>query len=489
MKRRSKKAGTRGKEKGRGSRQHLLDRETRLSPFQRRRHRLLLAYPADYRVGMSSLGLLTLHREVSSRDDWSVERVFLPPKGDPHHTLTALETGDPAAQFDVLGISVSHELELAHVAELLQSLGLPPRRVDRSTDTRHGPLVVIGGPLTSINPRPLAPLADLVIVGEADAAIHQLCDAVEQGDVDEDGGLGADGFWWPDTGTPPPPPAVAPPELLPAHSALWSPDAELGDMFLVEVSRGCDRACAFCATSRVAAGRCRTVPASRILDVVPDQARRVGLVGAAVSDHPELLPILTSLVESGREVGVSSVRVDRLDETLLDLLRRGGLRTLTLGADGASERLRKTLRKGVTEDALLRAAELAATTDLRRLKLYQLVGLPDEQDADLDELVRLTLRLSRILPITLALSPFVPKPGTPLADAEQAPIKELERRLRRVRTGLRGKVRLQPSSPRWAWVEARIARGDELTGEAILRAWASGARYADFRRELGSLRH
>jgi len=121
MKRRSNKSGARRKEKGRGSKQRLIDRETRLIPFQRRRHRLLLAYPADYRVGMSSLGLLTLHREVSRRPDWSVERVFLPPKGDTAPKLAALETGDSAEQFDVLGISVSHELEISYVAELLQS--------------------------------------------------------------------------------------------------------------------------------------------------------------------------------------------------------------------------------------------------------------------------------------------------------------------------------------------------------------------------------
>lgn len=465
--------------------QALLARETRLVPFVRERRRLLLGYPAPYRVGMSSLGYLTLHRTVSARPGWSVERVF----GDPSASggrLGSLETGAPVTDFHALGISVAHELEIPAVAALLDGLGLNPRRRER----RGAPLVVVGGPLTAINPRPLAPLADLVIVGEADEAMGRLCDALEGGLTADQGFelLGdAEGCWWPDQSAPPPPPLRVGPELLPAHSDMWSPDAELRDMFLVEVSRGCNRACGFCATSREAAGRCRVVAADRVLAQVPVEVSRVGLVGAAVSDHPGLREILGSLVDGGREVGLSSIRADRLDEGLMELLRRAGLRTLTLGVDGASARLRRQVGKGVTEAHLLEAAHLAAQAGLRRLKLYQLVGLPSETDDDLDELVSFTARLSRILPVTLAVSPFVPKPGTALAGASQVSPKEVERRLRYVRKGLQGRVRIQPASARWAWVEARIAQGDEATGEAILRAWEQGGKYAHVKGALTEL--
>ncbi len=460
----------------------LLARETRLVPFVRQRWRLLLGYPAPYRVGMSSLGYLTLHRRVSARPQWSVERVFADPS-DPSARLSSLETGAPVSDFHALGISVAHELELPAVANLLRGLGLNPRRRER----RGAPLVVVGGPLTAINPRPLAALADLVIVGEADAAMDSLCDALVQG-LSVDNGpamLGPDaGCWWPDSGAPAPPPLRVGPELLPAHSALWSPDAELSDMFLVETGRGCNRACGFCATSREAAGRCRVVPAARVLATIPDEATRVGLVGAAVSDHPELREILTTLIDSEREVGLSSIRADRLDPSLVALLQRAGLRTLTLGVDGASARLRGLVKKGVTEAHLREAARLAQEAGLRRLKLYQLVGLPEETDEDLDEMVQLTLELSHTLPVTLAVSPFVPKPGTPLGSASQAPVKEVDRRLRYVRKKLQGRVRIQPASARWAWVEAHLARGDEATGEAVLRAWERGGKFAHFKAEL-----
>ena len=463
--------------------QTLLARETRLAPFVRLSWRLLLAYPAPYRVGMSSLGFLTLHREVSSRPQWSVERVFLP-RAPGKQPLRAWESGDAATQFHAVGISIAHELEIASVARLLTSLGLASRRSDRRD---RDPLVVIGGPLTGINPRPLAPLADLVVVGEADDAIHELCDALERsGDHDDLRAqlAAAEGFWWPASGTTPPPPRRTSDAQLPARSEIWSPDAELRDMALVEVSRGCKRVCAFCATSRLASGASRVVSADRVLGAIPRDAPRVGLVGAAVSDHPELREILRSLIAQGREVGLSSIRADRLDAELLELLHQAGLRTLTLGVDGLSERLRHAVKKSVTETTLLRVAQLAADAGLRRLKLYQLVGLPDEDDADLDEFIVLAGRLGKIMPLTVTISPFVPKPHTPLAAAVPPPVKEVERRLHRLHAGLRGRARVQPTSARWAWVEARIAQGDERTGEAVLEAWRKGNRYADYRKLL-----
>ncbi len=459
----------------------LLAREQRLQPFAPGRFRWLHAYPAPYRVGMSSLGFLTLHREISGRPDWSVERVFLP-AGRDAGPLRAWESGDDVRRFDAVGISIAHELEIGAVVRLLQGLGLAPLSRDRPV---QDPPVILGGPLTGINPRPLAPFADLVVVGEADAAIHTLCDALERGPLEDL--PDAPGLFWPGRGAgEPPAPLRLAAEHLPAWSAIWSPDAELTNMALVEVARSCKRACAFCASSRLAMGPCRTVPADAILAAIPEAAPRVGLVGTAVSDHPDLRRLLESVVARGREVGVSSIRVDRLDAELLELLQRGGLRTLTVGVDGASERLRRAVRKGVTEEHLVRAAELAQAAHLRRLKLYQLVGLPEEADADLDELVALVERLARIVPVTLTVTPFVPKPGTPLFDASPLPVKEIQRRLKRVQHRLRRVARVRPDSARWAWVEAQIARGDAATGEAVLAAERAGGRYADYRRALGA---
>jgi radical SAM superfamily enzyme YgiQ (UPF0313 family) len=450
--------------------------------------RLLLAYPAPYSAGMSSLGLLSLYGRMNALPDWSAERAFLPDGGaaPAPGSLGALESGDPGTAFDVIGLSVAHELELGPLATLVAGLGVAPRRRDRSPE--HHPLVVAGGPLAAINPLPLLAVADVVFVGEADAALVELLHAAATArdrDAFREAHPAAAGYLWPGAdGTPPV--IHAPDDLLPARSGILTPDAELSDMALVEVARGCHRACAFCASSRLVTGPARTVPADRILAAVPGPARRVGLVGTAVSEHPEIRRLVRTLVESGREVGLSSVRLDRLDAELLDLLHQGGLRSLAVGVDGTSERLRRALHKGVTEAQVRAAADLAAAAGLRRLKLYQLVGVPDETDADLDEFVALARDLSRVVPLAVTLSPFVPKPRTPLADAPLLPVSEVERRLGRVNLALGGKAVVRAGSARWAWVEAVLSAGDEQTGEIVVDTWLAGGAYGELRRRLNA---
>src|SRR5205807_2482444 len=123
-------------------------------------------------------------------------------------------------------------------------------------------------------------------------------------------------------------------------------------------------------------------------------ARRVGLVGAAVTDHPGLPEILRFVVDSGREVGISSLRADRLNDQIVGLLKHGGYRTLTTAADGASERMRDQIQRKTKERHLLRAAALCAEHKLRQLKLYVMVGLPGETMDDIDELGRFSLELA-----------------------------------------------------------------------------------------------
>src|SRR5262249_30823905 len=159
------------------------------------------------------------------------------------------------------------------------------------------------------------------------------------------------------------------------------------------------------------------------LDTIPDEARRVGLVGAAVTDHPKIAAIVGGIVESGREVGISSLRADRLDDELVSLLARGGYRTLTTASDGASERLRVMIERKTKEKHLVNAAELAKKHGMRALKLYEMIGLPTETDADVDELIRFSRALAEILPVALGVAPFVAKRNTPLDGAPFEDIK------------------------------------------------------------------
>jgi radical SAM superfamily enzyme YgiQ (UPF0313 family) len=232
---------------------------------------------------------------------------------------------------------------------------------------------------------------------------------------------------------------------------------------------------------RTTNGGMRTVPPERVLSLIPPEAERVGLVGAAVTDHPRIHELLRTIVDSGREVGVSSLRADRLTQELVNTLRRGGARVLTVASDGASQRLRDRVDRKHTEEQILQSAQFARASGMERLKVYNMVGLPSEEDADIDEMVGFTRELSRILPVALGVAPFVPKRNTPLDGAPFAGIGIIEDRLARLRSGLKGRATLRPTSARWAWVEYMLAQSGPEAGLAALDAHRAGGSFASYR--------
>ncbi len=448
-----------------------------------------LCYPSPYHVGMSSLGFQTIYREIHAHPGATAERAFLPDDVGAFRAsrtpLFTLESQTPVATFPVLAFSVAYELELPGLFSMLSLAGLPLLAAER---TPAHPLVVAGGPLTFSNPGPLEPFVDVLIQGEGEELVHALLDALQSFPRREAllQHLGRTlGFRVPGGGGDALHVARAADARLPARSQILTPNTELRSMFLIEPERGCSRGCHYCVMRRTTNGGMRTVPVERVLELVPDGARRVGLVGAAVTDHPRIGELLRTLVDAGRQVGVSSLRADRLSQELVDTLRRGGARTLTVASDGASQRMRDLVDRKHSEEQILRAARYAAEAGLERLKVYSMVGLPLEEDADVDELVRFTTELSRILPVALGVAPFVAKRHTPLDGSPFAGIKTVDSRLSQLRAGLRGKAVVRPTSARWAWVEYMLAQCGPEAGLAALQAWRAGGSFADFRRAFG----
>jgi radical SAM superfamily enzyme YgiQ (UPF0313 family) len=234
-------------------------------------------------------------------------------------------------------------------------------------------------------------------------------------------------------------------------------------------------------------GGMRIVEVEDILAGIPAAARRVGLVGAAVTDHPRIAEVVRGVVDGGREVGISSLRADRLTDELVGLLARGGYRTLTVAADGASERLRRFVERSTREEHLLGAARLARAHRLATLKIYMMVGVPGETDDDIDELGRFCAELRRIHPrVALGIAPFVAKRNTPLDGEPFAGIAVVEGRLARLRRRLAGAAQVRPISARWAWVEYMLAQGDSRAGRAVLDATRAGGRFADYKRAFAA---
>ncbi len=454
---------------------------------------IALAYPAAYRVGMSSLGLLTIYRAIQQSGDLGCERFFAPDAPAPwgaQPTPRSIESSRPLADFPLVAFSVAWELELADLLRLLHAAGIPPLREERSD--RH-PLIVAGGPLTFSNPMPLGPFVDAIVIGEADAIAPEiLCTALEAPDHETARQRLAA---LPHVVVPSihgelvTAPARCSDELLPAWAPIRTPHTELRDMFLVEAVRGCSRGCRYCVMRRGIHGGMRAIPIERILERIPDDARRVGLVGASVSDHPGVPGLVETLADRGIGVGLSSLRADRLDERFVAALRKGGYKTLTTALDGSSDRVREQLDRSTTAEHIMRVTRLAREAGIERLKLYLMVGVPGETDEDLAECAALARELSKVLPISLGISPFCPKKNTPLADAQFDGVKSIDRRLDLLRSAIAGRAEVRATSARWAWVESVLARGGHAEGRAVLEAVREGGSFAAFRKSFGAIGH
>jgi radical SAM superfamily enzyme YgiQ (UPF0313 family) len=453
-----------------------------------------LCYPSPYRVGMSSLGYQRIYRALMEAPGLACERAFLDdecesdPSLPPERPLT-YESLRSLDDLPVLAFSVAYELEIAGLIRMLQAAGIPPRRRDR--DERH-PLVIAGGPLTFSNPAPLGALVDAIVVGEADTRTVAVIRAVE-GATGRAAKLDAMAkiphVFVPTHHSVLPPVGAEDDAQLPAFSAIRTPHTELRDMFLIETERGCSRGCSYCVMRRSTNGGMRIVPAEVILETIPHDERRVGLVGAAVSDHPNIVDIVNTLADRGCEVGLSSLRPDKLarSDAFVAALARVGYRTLTTAMDGTSVRVRERLDRRAKPEQLVRCAELAKKHGMDRLKLYLMIGTPGETDEDVDECAAFTSELSRIVPVALGIAPFCAKRNTPLDGEPFAGVDVVDHRLERLRRGLKGRADVRGTSAKWAWVEYVLAQGGEAEGLAVIDAVDAGGSYRAYRRAFEAL--
>jgi radical SAM superfamily enzyme YgiQ (UPF0313 family) len=471
-------------------RQRLLDEVGRLhkeAPFT-----VALLYPSPYGAAMSSLGYQRIYRAIMESAGLACERVVLDDEAATDLAAQArpitYESQRPLEDFPVVATSVAYEGEIAGLLRMLDAGSIPPLREER--DARH-PFILAGGPLTFSNPLPLAPFCDAIVIGEAEELVIEVLRVIESTSGRRariDALAKIPHVFVPEVhGAVLPPVAKVADELVPAWAPIRTPHAVLTDMFLVETERGCSRMCTYCVMRRSTNGGMRLAPMEKILSVVPRDAKRVGLVGAAVSDHPRIVDIVNRLADDGREVGLSSLRPDRLKDEFVHALARSGTRTLTTAMDGPSERMREQLERKAKEKHLVRCAELAKKHGMDRLKLYLMIGLPGETDADIDECARFTTELSKIVPVALGIAPFCAKRNTPLDGQAFAGIAVVDARLDRLRRGLRGRADVRSTSAKWAWVEYVLAQGGPEEGLAVLEAMRAGGKFAAYKRAFASL--
>ena len=249
---------------------------------------------------------------------------------------------------------------------------------------------------------------------------------------------------------------------FPAATRIIAPRAEFGDMFLIEISRGCMRKCSFCAAKK-AYHPYRYLVGEKVIEIVRNNlnlTNRVGLVGTVISDHPHIDYICDELMKLGAKISVSSFRADSASETLIRSLAQSGAQTITIAPETGSEKLRKSICKNITDDALLNCAKMAKKFGIKLLRLYFMLGIPGDNGEDIEAISNLTSRLAEILPVKLAINPFIPKPFT---DFERKSIKSAKKlredisKLRRLISRLHN-VGITPASVKESLLEAFYAR-------------------------------
>jgi len=427
-----------------------------------------LVYPNSYFIGMSNLGIHAIYKFLNNYSDVVCERAFQDDK-----KILSLESKRPLIDFAAVAFSISYELDYFNVVDILRRSNIPLYASER--DECH-PLVIAGGACITANPMPLAPFFDCLCIGEAESILPELLSALSQGTNTRETVLKElaklQGFYIPlyHSGT------IIHRQWLQnlddfmVSSTVVTADTELGNLYLIEVGRGCNWSCRFCLVSRAfCPARYHSIDnLSRQASKGLEYRKRIGLVGPMFSDHPQIGELITRLRYMGADISLSSLRINPLSKQLLDEMAKGDIQTVTLAPEAGSQRLRQIVGKKISQDDILTAVTRITDRGIKRLKLYFMIGLPSETDDDIENIISLSIMCKQIIEkggtggrLSLNITPFVPKAGTPFQWLPMADIPTLKHRLDILKKGLLPKgIKLRTESVAWSHIQAALARGD-----------------------------
>jgi radical SAM superfamily enzyme YgiQ (UPF0313 family) len=415
-------------------------------------YRIALGFPNSYEIGMSNLGFQWVYRLFNRIPDLVCER-FFSEEGEPAVTF---ESGTPLSEFGLLAWSLSWEMDVVNIIRTLSAAGIPLRREAR--DERH-PLLLVGGDIARMNPAILSPFVDVFALGDGERLVPAIADLAKRG-LDRatflDKIAQLPGFFVPAVqgaraeATESARVVIQQPmsrkEIRPdfevPHTTILTPRTELADKLLIEISRGCTEMCRFC-WAAYAMAPVKQYPASSILGAAR-AARpltdRTGLIATAVCDHPQITEILQGLADLQYHIALSSIKIDAIEDPILEVLARQGERALAIAPEAGNERLRRHVNKKVSDEMLREKARLVFARGFTRLKLYLQVGLPSETDEDVADIVRMVgslreiaiaegRRFGRVADLVPSVNAFIPKPHTPYEDESLADETELKDKL------------------------------------------------------------
>ena len=498
------------------------DEDSRVTVNPHAGQKVAIVYPNTYFVGMSNLGLHIIYEEINLRNDSVCERIFLPEKKEleaydkTKTPLMSVETQRPMHQFDVVAFDVTFEMDYFHIPLMLRHGRVPIMGKDR---TEFDPIVIAGGPCATFNPEPFADFIDAFIIGEGEGLVSHVLDIIRDGKLEgldrpailrqlaDISGVYVPSLYVPiysedgkfkDYDI-----AEGVPKTIKRHFEMLTSGGEtvvatnyteFGAMYIIEVARGCGRHCRFCM-----AGYCFRVPRVRPLDILKEGVERaeklgkkVGLMGAAISDYPEVDELVNYIRSKDMRYSCASLRADSLTQAVVDGLADSGQKTITIAPETGSERLRRVINKGISEEHLQNAATLSAKSGIQHMRLYIMIGLPTETNEDIEAIVGLAERTQAHMEkvgckgrLTLSINPFIPKPFTPFQWMAMDNQKAVEKKLQYIKKALQKNRRIEVlvESPKEAYIQGVLARGDRRLG-AVIAACAADRGSKSFKSEM-----
>ena len=466
----------------------------------------IFAFPNEYSVGITSLGYQVVWASLASRSDLEVSRLFT----DVYEPLPN--------QPELLGYSVSWELDYVNILNLLEFLEIPLRSVERDN---HHPIVFGGGPVLTANPEPFADFFDVILLGDGEILLGDFIDTYKEVRTAERNTqlrrlAQVPGVYVPSlyevtyhdsTG------AITSIEpidsQIPARvekqtyrgntlstSTVVTEKAAWENIYMVEVVRSCPEMCRFCLASYL------TLPfrtPSAMGSLIPAIERglavtnRIGLLGASVTQHPEfevLLDYLSKPQYDDVRLSIASVRTNTVTQKLAETLSTRDTRSITIAVESGSERLRQIINKKLTNEEIIQAAVNAKAGGLKNLKLYGMVGVPGEEMSDVEQTVAMMKDIKKAAPglrLTLGCSTFVPKAHTPFQWFGVNP--EAEKRLKFLQKQLKPQgMEFRPESYNWSVIQALISRGDRRLSHLLELTRHYGDSLGSFRRAFKELK-
>lgn len=426
-----------------------------------------LVYPNTYRLGMGNLAVHSIYNMFNARPDIVCERIFLPERtalaeySRTNTPLLSIESQRPLYDFDFAAFSISFENDYLNLLPIFDLSKLSHRSLERL----GGPVIIAGGAAVTLNPMPVSAIFDAVIRGEAESYADDLLSIMikkrpKNESIEQISQLATEIRHIDNL------------DAWPTETTIHCNDAEFSDMHLIEIQRGCPYRCNFCAVPAIY-GPTRQRSAAAILKMVDHGmlfTTKTGLIGTHVLSHPDFIQIAQGILERGGTFSPSSIRINDIDETRAGLLARSGHKSIALGIEAASEKLRKDLNKPIANENILRTTRILARHGILKLRLYFMIGLPNEEDKDIEEIACLAKKISteiikdapqnpRSTGVNITVSHFVPKKGTVFENKKFAGKEILKRKIMMLQSLLAGErsIKLRYDSVKDAVVEAYLS--------------------------------